>query len=303
MREIEVNQNILDLFSSVEGVNTVYYGKVRNGKTYAATADILELLDRGEIVYANWLVKWEGYDQRRVRGVVFLKTLFGKKTFFVYKKENFHYMEPDGLISGEGQTNVKHLNRLVGVHIFIDEGQWVIPSLDRSHDEESLAKMRLVLHGGHYCRSLNIITQRATNISKNSRSQINIWFRCEKRFHFGNFILFQRWAIEDMKDDMPVEYLLDEHGKKVKPNGTVKSYLGNKRIFKAYNTHGMRAVDAIEPSHVFEAYQMTFWDSVRLFFNPRANLEHVEGFKKAALSEKLSISKSEKKRGRVDFPP
>jgi len=60
----EVTSEIYNLFAPVEGLNAVYYGKVRNGKTYAATADIIELLQRGEIVYANWNISFEGFDER-----------------------------------------------------------------------------------------------------------------------------------------------------------------------------------------------------------------------------------------------
>ena len=48
----EPTQDILDFFAPLEGDNCLYFGRVRNGKTYSATADILDLLKRGEIVYA-----------------------------------------------------------------------------------------------------------------------------------------------------------------------------------------------------------------------------------------------------------
>jgi hypothetical protein len=262
--EQERTAEILQLFTPVEGMNAVYYGKVRNGKTRSATADILELLKRGEPVVANWLINFEDYDERDDFGVLLVKFLFGRKHFFKYKKENFHYIAPHDLITGKGEFNIEYLSLLVGVHIFIDEGQWLFNSMERLNMEDpaSVAKHKLILHGGHYCRSLNIITQRPENVFKTMRSQINVWYRCVKRFDIFGFMLFQRWAIEDMKDDLPVELTDDD-----KPNGEVKNYFVNKKhdpVFKAYNTHGMREDNAVEVTTEVEVYNTTFFDRLSM---------------------------------------
>jgi len=269
-----VPNDIWEMFAPVEGYNAVYYGKVRNGKTRSATADIIELLKRGETVYANWKIDFPDYDERKDFGAVWKKVLFGRKYFFKYNiADNFHYIDPDELISGGGEVDIHYLGRLVGVHLFIDEGQWLFSSMDKTWDRDTIAKMKLVLHGGHYCRSLNIITQRASNISKNMRSQVNIWYRCVKRLDFGSFMVFQRWSIEDMKDDLPVEFIKDEDGKET-PNGEVKNYFVNKLhdpVFKAYNTHAMRNKDAIPVLPAFELYSFSRWQRIKLllsFFAP-----------------------------------
>lgn len=274
MEKTEITQDIWDLFHPVEGQNTVYYGKIRNGKTRTATADILQLLKRGEIVYANWVIDFSGFDERDSLAVVFAKWIKGNVNYFKFLPENLHFIDPDELISGEGDLNIKYLSRLVNVHLFIDEGQWVLPSLDKSYDADAIAKMRLVLHGGHYCRSLNIITQRPTNISKTTRSQINVWYRCVKAWDAFGWILFKRYEIEDMKDDMPVEYevygvqedrnwimrfLFGEIQSRQVPMGQLKTYWAHKKtdpVFKAYDTHAMRAKDAIEEPVALEVYTM-----------------------------------------------
>jgi len=256
----DVTQELLDAFAPVEGENTVYYGKVRNGKTRCATEDILQLLERGEIVWANWLVKFDGYDQRDSWGIALLKLISGNRIFYKFNPENFVYMNPDDLISGgdEEGVNVKFLSRLVGVHLFIDEGQWVLPSTERAWTPELVEKMKLVLHGGHYCRTLNIITQRPVNISKTTRSQIHTWYKCEKVLAWP-FLIFRRSTITDMVDDLPDEENID----------SVKIYWpwNNAKVFASYNTHGMRAKDAIEPIPAFEAYAATrgelIWKLVR----------------------------------------
>lgn len=248
----EITQEIITLFTPVEGVNTVYYGKVRNGKTYSATSDILELLRRGEVVYANWDINFDGFDERDSFSVILVKFLFGRKYFFKFLKENFHYMSPDDLIQMKAgnEMSIEYLSHLVGVHLFIDEGQWIFNShvRDKADDPEAIAKRRLILHGGHYCRSLNVITQRPVNLFKDVRSQINIWYKCSKRLQFGNIILFMRETIEDMKDDIPDEEMVQK----------TKHYWGSKKIYNSYNTHAMRSKDAIDDMAKIEVYSTTF---------------------------------------------
>jgi len=236
----EITGEILNLFKPVEGQTAFYYGRIRNGKTYSATADILELLERGEVVFANWKLNLEDYDERERFGVAFGKFIFGKKLFFKYKvKENFHYFSPD--LPPHEQMAL--LGKLVGVHIFIDEGQWIFNSHIKNHDDET---RKLILHNGHYCRSLNIISQRPSNVMKDMRSQINVWYKCEKKFAIGGLILFTRTAIEDMVEDMPDEENM----------GRPKIYWAKKRVLRAYNTHAMRGVDALETPAQFEVYKL-----------------------------------------------
>jgi len=249
----EVTGEILNLFKPVEGQTAFYYGRIRNGKTYSATADILELLKRGEVVYANWKLNLDDFDEREHFGTALMKFVFGKKLFFKYKKENFHYFSPDSI-------DIEFLGKLVGVHLFIDEGQWIFNShtRDKSDDPIAIAKRRLILHGGHYCRSLNVITQRPVNIFKDVRSQIHIWYKCEKLLSFGRFILFRRQSYEFMKDDLPDE---DQ------PTGRPKIYVADPKIFEAYNTHGMRREDAIERIANFTAYELTRWQQLKMLLS------------------------------------
>jgi len=246
---------MLELFTPVEGEVCCYYGKIRNGKTRNATADIIELLKRGEVVYANWKIDLADYDERESFPIAFFSFFSRRKYFYKYKvAQNFHYFDPDDI-------DIGFLGKLVNVHIFIDEGQWIFNSHIKDQDPE---KRKLILHNGHYCRSLNIITQRPINIFKDMRSQVNVWYRCCKRLDFGNWMIFQRWSIEDMKNDEPVEF--DLAGK---PLGQCKSYFVNKKhdpVFKAYNTHAMRAKDAIQMVPQFEVYSLTSWEKFKLMF-------------------------------------
>lgn len=38
-----------------------YFGKMRQGKTYLMTKDILDLLNKGEVVYTNYKINWKGH--------------------------------------------------------------------------------------------------------------------------------------------------------------------------------------------------------------------------------------------------
>lgn len=254
----ERGSDIQSLFRPEEGSNTCYYGRVRNGKSTAATADIIALLDRGEIVYANWRVDFKGYNQQNSFKDTFIKWVVGKKYFFHYKPENFVFVPPDDLITNSGDITIAYLNRLVGVHLFIDEGQWLFSSLDKKIDEEVIEKMKLILHGGHYCRTLNIITQRPINISKNSRSQIHFWYKCEKLLSVP-FLLLRKTVFEDMKDDLP-----DEGDEDRKTYTSTKLYVPSKKLLSAFDTHGMRAKDAIEVVSQYDVYETTFLQRTRL---------------------------------------
>lgn len=237
-------ERIMELFAPVEGVNSFYYGKIGNGKTSTATADILELLNRGEIVWANWKVNWDGFDERTSISRVFFKFFFGKDVFFRYGAENFHYFHPDDI-------DVSMLGRLVNVHIFIDEGQWIFNSHDRTDDPD---KRKLVLHGRHYCRSLNILSQRPSNVFKDMRSQIHVWYKCEKVLG-SPFLLFRKTEFQDMKDDLPDEDVDDPK---------VRYYFMSKAVQSAYDTHAMRASDAIVPEVSYRTIHTTFVDRFML---------------------------------------
>jgi len=238
----ENTEEILQMFKPVEGQVSIYYGKIRNGKTYAATADILSLLRRGEVVFANWMVDVPVYDEREHFWTVFWKILLRKRTFFRYNcPDNFHYFHPD-------EIDIPFLGRLVGVHVFIDEGQWIFNSHTKDHDPE---KRKLILHNGHYCRSLNIITQRPQNVFKDMRSQVHIWYKCEKKLTFP-WLVFMKSEIQDMKEDLPDEEQITSS----------KVYFASRDVLNAYNTHGMRAKNSIEAMADFEAYNLTIGERI-----------------------------------------
>jgi len=251
MNKENLTKDLLEIFSPDEGFIHFYYGRIRNGKTYAATADILELISRGEIVYANWKINFDEFelDDRKKFGYLLMKFLTGRKYYFKYSSQNFHYFSPDDI-------DIGFLGRLVGVHIFIDEGQWLFNSHARMTDKkEDVEKRKLILHNGHYARSLNIISQRASNVMKDYRSQVHVWYRCRKLLSWP-VLLFCRERIEDMKDDLPDEETIGW--------GDVKVYFADDRVKRAYSTHAMRASDSIVPERVLEVFEYGFFKRLYL---------------------------------------
>jgi len=72
-------------------------------------------------------------------------------------------------------------------------------------------------------------------------------------------------------DDLP-----DEE----KPVGRPKTYILSKRVQQSYDTHAMRAHDAIEKVSVFEAYDLSRWDQLKQIvavLTRKAPLERGEG--------------------------
>jgi len=248
-------EEIINLFKPQEGTIAFYYGKVRNGKTYNATADIWELLQRGEVVIANWIVDFKGFDERESFARSFFKFLLGREYYFHYKADNFYFFAPDS----DRLPLVKKLRKEVGVHIFIDEGQWVLNSHNRKVDEDS---QKLVLTNGHFCRSLNIISQRPGNVLKDYRSQVTFWYKCEKVMAWP-FLIFKKTIIEDMKEDMPDEESEDNKS---------KVYFAKKWIMESYDTHFMRDKDAVHRRSEFDLYRLSRFQRFLLlgsFFIPK----------------------------------
>jgi len=123
MRELE-KEDLLDLFKEDEGSINLYYGLIGQGKTYSATADILELLTQGKVVYCNWHINVDDFDDRKtfwisLRNFLFFNPLYLK----IPCKENLHYFDP---LEFENNENVVYPNESVADSLknrmFIIEG-------------------------------------------------------------------------------------------------------------------------------------------------------------------------------------
>jgi len=268
--------DLVDVFEAREGSINFYYGRIGSGKTYNATADILELLSWGHVVYCNWRINWEGFDERKSFIHAFFKTLFGRKVFFYLPKENLRYFSQDDSETwrvGEKKFTdfIDFLNALTDCDIFIDEGQWVLDSYEGN--KFSVGKRRLLLHTRHVNRSINIISQRTQAVQVSARGQVNRFFKCETRMRWP-FLIFRRIEFQDMKDND-----VDESVEPI----SVKTYFANKRVMEAYDTKYLRAGIPKSQEVYFKAFVYSFKGKLKLLggFLPRFDISRLRSLERA----------------------
>jgi len=222
-----------------------YFGKIRNGKTYIATSDILNLLSRGHVVYANWKIKWEGYDQRKVLPYKILGLLGFKKRFLYFPPENFRYLPIDDKF-------FEKFGRLTDCDVFLDEGHLVFNSYEMAN--MNLFKQASILHTGHFNRSIRIISQRPNNVHVQMRANVNYFFECRKVLSFMGFNVFKKILYEDMVNgdtvdlDQPVKHWF---------------YFGNKRVYGAYDTKYLRGNLPASQANLTQAWYISWVEQVR----------------------------------------
>jgi len=271
--------DLIDVFSASEGSINMYYGLIGNGKTYAGTSDILDLLRQGKVVYANWHINVQDFDDRK-SWVMIIKNilLFRKRFYYIPCSENLHYFDPDKFDS-TGDL-VEWLSSLNDCHIFFDEGQDMFDSYEGTRF--SKAKRRLILHTRHYHRTLNIISQRPTAIQVSARGNVNRFYKCVK---IGSWPRprFARYEFQQMSGET-----VDETVDPV----SVKRYWGNDRVFSAYNTDYLAQGIAKSQEVFFSAYDFNFKGKIMLFFSLFSFLKKAKKTKShsenMAQNEKLS---------------
>jgi len=248
-KRVALNE-LIDVFQASEGSINMYYGLIGNGKTYAATSDILDLLMRGKFVYANWHIKVPDFDDRENLFLLLMNTILFRKRFYrIPCSENLKYFDPEQF-NTTGEL-VEWLSKLNDCHIFFDEGQDMFDSYEGTRF--SKAKRRLILHTRHYHRTLNIISQRPTAIQVSARGNVNRFYKCVKLATFFGIPRFARLEFQEMA--------METVNEKTEPI-SVKRYWGNRRVFQAYNTDYL--AEGIEKSQsvFFEAYDLTFKDKM-----------------------------------------
>jgi len=213
--------DLLSLFSSPEGEITQRYGRIGQGKTYGATADVLDELSRGRVVYTNWRINYNGFDQRDSFLFILGSILFPwSSRFYKFPKDNLRYLPID-------ENFLNTFSKLTDCSVYIDEGHVIFDSYEMA--KMSMEKRVSVLHTRHFNRSIHIISQRPTAIHVMMRANVNRFYKYDKLFS-KPFILFRRTEFQDM-----VGETVDED----KPLST-KFYIGQKAIYKAYDSKYLR---------------------------------------------------------------
>lgn len=254
--------DIVDIFEVLppsEGSINQYFGRIGSGKTYAATADVIADLNNGEIVYTNWKIKWDGYDQRTnwkllLRGLLFGWAVPRWKHFLKFPKENLHYFPIEG-------DYIDKLATLTDCKIYWDEGHIAFDSyLATKTDMKTRAS---VLHTRHYDRTINVISQRPTAIHVTLRANVNRFFKLEDSTTFLMKLFGLKRFTKTEYQDMVNESVDD-----TQPVSTV-SYFARRQIFEAYDTKHMRSGLGHSQLNYAEVYKLKFRDMWQNLFGIR----------------------------------
>jgi len=234
--------DLVGLFAGHDGEITQRFGRIGQGKTYGATADVLHALMRGRVVYINWKMNYEGFDQRNSFMFVIGTILFPwKNILYYFPKENLRYLPVDEHFLDKFAT-------LTYCDVYLDEGHVVFDSYEMA--KMSMKKRTSVLHTRHFNRSIHIISQRPTAIHVTMRANVNRFYKYEKLISYP-FILFRRTEYQDM-----VGETVDEE----KPLG-VKLYIGSKKVYNMYDSKYLRGNTPDSQKVYFEGYKLNIFQS------------------------------------------
>jgi len=253
-----------DHFKAPEGSANMYYGLIRSGKTYAATADIHEELRQGHTVYATWPIKVRDFDDRRsfiyiLRGIIFP---WKKRYYEIPCSQNLHYINAEtGEVDGERMFDpttrfgyIDYLNKLNHCSLYIDEAWRVIDSYQGTN--LTIEGRNLILVTGHKFRTVNLIAQRPTSVHVVARGNINRFYKCEKIATLFGIPLFKRSEFQEMT--------METVNETVEPI-SVKKYWGSKKIFDSYNSW---YYGELNPLHdlKFRVYELNYPERILAFF-------------------------------------
>jgi len=202
---------------------------------------MLDHLRRARVVYANWHIDFDGFDEREHLAYAIFRFITMRKRFYKFNKENLHYFSPD-------DVDIKFLSKLTDCEVYVDEGQWIFDSYKGT--DFSIEKRKLILHTRHFNRSLNIISQRTQALHVTARGQVNRFFKCEKKMTFP-FLIFKRSEYQDMKEND-----VDEESEPI----SVKTYFASNKVLNAYNSKYMRAGVPKSQDVQFEAFDLSFYE-------------------------------------------
>jgi len=223
-----------DYFKAEEGELNMYYGRIGSGKTYGATADIIDELNKGRLVYATWPIQLDEFDDRESFFMILRNLILWRKPFFKVKcPENFHYInaetgEVDGIQSfnpNRPSEYIEYLNKLNHCSLYIDEAWRVIDSYQKTNF--SMESRNLILVTRHKYRTINLIAQRPTSIQVTARANICRFYKFEKVSSWP-WVRFVRKEYQDMVGETVNE--------EIEPISTKRYWLST-NIANRYNSY------------------------------------------------------------------
>jgi len=297
----KIAYNIFEILPPWEGEIDIFYGRIGSGKTSAGTRNIISELKAGQVVYANWNLNWDGYDERSDWLSLFLGLLNFKYDFMKIPKENFHFWnfvkeEIDGKPYREyfkdwdkrSFVNAKDefcepgfidvLSEITDARIHLDEGHIPFDSYEAARMSEK--KRTAVFGTRHFDRGLCVYTQRAMSVHINLRGNTNRFFKCEKLIDFTipfwnkRFIKFMITEFQDTDSSgIPDERRMkDEEGNEIGEYILAVSsekYWGTKRHFKLFDSKYLRAGKESSQTNEAEFYDLTFKEKWRNFISKK----------------------------------
>jgi len=252
-------------FSAPEGSIQMIYGRIRQGKSTYSVRGMLDRLERGSVEYSNILLDLSSFefDERMRFSDSFWSLLMPKKyvRFYKFDKNNYRYFDPTtGLMYVAGDLSkpiqvfnpeikgaeIEWLNSLTDCTITYDEGQWLLDSYEATY--ASVAKRKLITESGHVGRTIIVVAQRTQSVHVNARGNVNQFFRCKKRsLLFWSVLIveeFQGMKGQDVDEDAEPD--------------SIQRFWNNKKAWRAFNTHYLRAGRLKSQDVHFFAYDLDF---------------------------------------------
>lgn len=273
------DEQLLELIGVQAGFLAQIYGKIKNGKTYLATCMAIETANAGQVVYVNWPIQWDGYDERQYFRYKLLALLGLKKEFKRYPATNMRFADLSNLdnvkINGvpTGKNFYDWFASLTSCTCFFDEGHIYYDSyLALKMD---MSKRLAILETAHFDRSVYVVSQRASAIHAVLRGNINMFYKVEKTYEgiFGvrfRRIEFQETGTDEKPNEERLTLVDPETG--VKQYGdylwaeSIKKYWGRKKIFKLYDSKYRRLGAKESQKNDAEIYHVTWKQNLHNFF-------------------------------------
>lgn len=247
--------DLMDFFPYEEAGLYQWFGRPGQGKTYLATREVLRRLKEGRVVYTNWKIEWDGYDERKSIKALLFSFFTGRELIYL-KKDNWKFIDID-------EHFVDTLEKLTDCEVFLDEGHVVFDSYEMA--KMSIQKRKAVLHTRHFDRTIHVISQRFTAIHPTIRENVNAYYECKKVFQWGKFILFRKTELDTIGDKLDLE----------NPVNT-ELVVSRKEVFNAYSSKYLRYDMESSQKPEFELYKYTRKEALlalwRAFRPPERNV-------------------------------
>jgi len=184
-----------------------------------------------------------------------------KRFYRVPMAKNIHYLNLEkGEVDGISTWNpdrprelIEYLNSLTHCHLFIDEAWRVVDSYQGVNF--TVGGRDLVLVTRHKFRTVNLISQRPTNIHVTARANMNRFYKFKKLATWP-WIRFARYEFQEMDKESVNE--------EVEPI-SVKTYWGSSKIFNAYNSWQFGQLQAKHALHM-RAFDLSLMDKLTAFY-------------------------------------